>query len=56
MKNNELDRRRSYEGLNFDCNNLPDACSVEFTNDLFRPKNRQHHLFIGEAKCYNILS
>ena len=39
----------SYEGLNFACNNLTDACSVEITNHL---KNRQP----SEAKSSNILS
>ena len=29
----ELIKKCSYEGVNLICNNLPDACSVEFTND-----------------------
>ena len=28
----ELHKKGSYEGLNFVSSNLPDACSVEFTN------------------------
>ena len=46
----------SHEGLNFACNNLPDACSVEITNNLWKTKNRQHHSFISETKSSNILS
>ena len=38
------------EGLNFVCRNLPDACSVEFTNHSWKTKNRQNHSFIIEAK------
>ena len=37
------------EGLNFVCRNLPDACSVEFTNHSWKT-NRQNHSFIIEAK------
>ena len=56
MKNDQLLKKWSCEWLNFDCSNLPDAYSVEFTNHLWRTKNWQHHSFISEAKSSNIVS
>ena len=31
-ENDELLKKCSYEGFNFICSNLPDSCTVEFTN------------------------
>ena len=46
----EVHKKCSYEGLNFVCGNLPDACSAEFAYHLWKTGNRQNHSFISKAK------
>ena len=55
IKSAELHKKCSYEVRNFDCSNLPNVCSVKFTNHSWRTEIRQHHSFISEAKLSSIL-
>ena len=55
IKSDELQKKCSYQVRNFDCSNLPNVCSVKFTNHSWRTEIRQHHSFISEAKPSSIL-
>ena len=55
IKSAELHKKCSYQVRNFDCSNLPNVCSVKFTNHSWRTEIRQHHSFISEAKPSSIL-